>query len=251
MNDQYNWYKSFFNGVTTDFWIKVATPEYTKAEINFIQETVSLPDNASILDVPCGFGRHSIELAHHGYHVTGIDISQEYIHSLKEIILTEQLPIQAVLTDILEYELPVNHFDLAICLGNSFGYFSTDKMVSFVRNVSQSLKQDGHFIINTGVIAESILPNFEANTWMEVDDTLFLMENIYHVDNSVLQTNMRFIRNGRTEARTAYHFVYTLAEIRRILAGAGFIMTHVYSGFGKEDYKFGNKQAYLIAIKAE
>ena len=36
--------------------------------------------NSSILDVGCGTGRHSIELAKRGYIVTGLDLSSEMLY---------------------------------------------------------------------------------------------------------------------------------------------------------------------------
>ncbi len=62
------------------------TPEYTDAEIKFIKEIVSLAEGSNVLDVPCGFGRHTIALAKEGFNVTGIDIAEEYIHTLNEAI---------------------------------------------------------------------------------------------------------------------------------------------------------------------
>ncbi|VAW34300.1 hypothetical protein MNBD_CHLOROFLEXI01-407, partial [hydrothermal vent metagenome] len=45
----------------------------TAQEVDFIEDQFKLPTGAHILDVGCGFGRHSIELARRGFAVTGID----------------------------------------------------------------------------------------------------------------------------------------------------------------------------------
>ncbi len=72
MNSQTNWYKTFFTGLALDFWAKAMKPEYTNAEIKFIKEVVNIPAGAEILDVPCGFGRHTIALAKEGFNVTAL-----------------------------------------------------------------------------------------------------------------------------------------------------------------------------------
>lgn len=45
----------------------------------FLIDQLKLQGNERILDLACGYGRHSLELARRGYDVTGIDITSEYI----------------------------------------------------------------------------------------------------------------------------------------------------------------------------
>lgn len=51
----------------------------TIQEVNFLTEELAVRDGGSILDVGCGTGRHSIELARRGYAVTGLDLSAEML----------------------------------------------------------------------------------------------------------------------------------------------------------------------------
>ncbi len=109
----------------------------------------TIPAGGNILDVPCGYGRHSIAFAKQGYKVTGIDIAEPYIRELNDLAKKQQLPLTAVHADILEYDLK-GEFDLAICLGNSFSYFSYEFMLQFARKINSVLKMGGTFIINSG-----------------------------------------------------------------------------------------------------
>ncbi len=47
----------------------------TKDEVNGVMNILNLSTGAKLLDVPCGYGRHSIELAFRGQDVTGVDIT--------------------------------------------------------------------------------------------------------------------------------------------------------------------------------
>ncbi len=248
MNSQQNWYKTFFNGLALEVWTKVMTPEYTNAEIQFIKELINNTTVSNILDVPCGNGRHSIALAKEGFSVTSIDIAEEYICSLRNVIDKEQLPVTAIQADILEYELS-GEFDLAICMGNSFSYFSYYTLLEFAKKINIVLKKGGTFLVQTGAIAESILPTIQQKDWIEVDGILFLSERLYHAESSVIQSNYRIIKQTQTELKTAYHYVFTLAEIRRLLTEAGFSEIVQYSGFDKSPYKHGDRQAYIVARK--
>jgi len=248
MNSQNKWYKTFFTGLALEFWAKAMTPEYTNAEIKFIKEIVSLAEGSNILDVPCGFGRHSIALAKEGFNVTGIDIAEEYIHTLNEAISEFKLPATAIRADILEYELNGN-YDVALCLGNSFSYFTYASTLAFAKKINRALKKGGAFVINTGAIAESILPAIVTKDWMEIDDMVIMMERKYHAESSVLQSDYRITSKGETDHKTAWHYVYTLAEVRRLLSEAGFSQIEQYGGFDKSVYKMGDKQAYILAKK--
>src|SRR6185295_16998228 len=81
-----NWYESFFHGVTLDLWRRAIPPEQTQAEAEFLIEQLSCSPGSHVLDVPCGNGRLSFELAKRGLRVTGVDISEEFIAEARSIL---------------------------------------------------------------------------------------------------------------------------------------------------------------------
>ena len=124
--------KIFFHGINCELWEKAIPAEVTKQEIDFLLNEFNLQPGQNILDIPCGFGRHAIELAKRGFNVTGIDISPTFIQGLTEKIKSERLDIKAIQADILSVQLN-EKFSGAMCLGNSFGYFNFDRMKLFVK----------------------------------------------------------------------------------------------------------------------
>ena len=71
-----NWELNFFRDVACDMWRLAVTPAQTQAEVEFLQKTLAA---SNLLDVPCGNGRHSVELARAGARVTGVDSSVEFL----------------------------------------------------------------------------------------------------------------------------------------------------------------------------
>lgn len=244
MDNQVNWYKTFFNGLAIEMWHNAVPVSYTEAEIKFIKEVTNLKAGAQVLDVPCGSGRHSIALAKEGYSLTGIDISAGNIKMLEEA--KGALNIQAICADILEYPL-AGAYDLAICLGNSFSYFPYSTMVKFLQKVYNVLKPGSQFVINSGAIAESILPNLKISNSMVVGDILFAIENNYLPETRILRTEMQFSRGIEIEKKTSYHYIYTMAEIKLMLLEAGFTKVIFYGGIDKTEYRDGGAQAYIVA----
>src|SRR5688572_20061015 len=73
----HDWFESFFSGLFLDVWRQATPPEQTRAEVDFLERTLVLPSGARVLDVACGLGRHSLELAARGHGPMGVDASGE------------------------------------------------------------------------------------------------------------------------------------------------------------------------------
>ena len=79
------WYKKAWTmDIQNMSWV-----EDTKNEVDFLIDQLKLQGNEKILDLACGYGRHSLELARRGYDVTGIDITSEYIEYATEILVID------------------------------------------------------------------------------------------------------------------------------------------------------------------
>jgi SAM-dependent methyltransferase len=246
--DHNNWYQHFFDGLALDLWTRVATPDYAKREIGFIKELISFPENACILDMPCGQGWHSLLLAEEGYQVTGVDLSPEYISNLEKNARERNLPVKSLQLNMLDFTTS-EPYDVVLCLGNSFSYFNAGNMQRLTSVMGKALRPGGKLVINTGSLAECILPHRQWPSWMQLGDMLFLMAHEYDCMLGALKTDMQFIVGGKTEQKTAYHFAYTLAEINRFLKDTGIEIQAVYSDFDKNSFKAGDHQAYIVAEK--
>ncbi|MBA3693893.1 MAG: methyltransferase domain-containing protein [Acidobacteria bacterium] len=243
-----NWYENFFQGLNCELWEKAVSPEWTKQEVDFLLSELNLKQGQYLLDIPCGFGRHSIEFAKRGYQVTGIDISQTFITGLTDKIKSEKLHIKAVQADILTIQLN-QKFSGAVCMGNSFGYFSFDKMKLFVEKVSSSLEIGARFIINSAMIAESILPNFSKNKSFTVGNITMDITNIYSVEDSYMISHILYTKEGRTEEHSFKHYVFTLGEVKRLLQSCGLKTIATYNSPSKTEYNLGDQQIYIVIEK--
>jgi len=245
------WYEDFFQGINCDMWKDAMPPEVTKQEVDFLLGELHLQSGQHLLDIPCGFGRHAIEFAKRGYKVTGVDISATFVNDLAEKINSEKLDINVIRADILKVDLN-DTFSGAICLGNSFGYFNFDKMKLFIEKVSSCLEMGGRFIINSGMIAESILPNFShysKNKTYTVGEITMEVNNVYHAEDSYMISDLLYTKAGRTERHSYKHYVFTLGEIKRLLKLYGLRTIATYGSTSKAEYKAGDQQVYIVAEK--
>jgi len=117
----------------------------TLAEVDFLVEVLGLSPGASILDVGCGTGRHSVELARRGYDVTGIDISSGMLNLAKERAKEADVEVNFEQTNAAEFE-PSKEYDAVICLcEGAFGLLGSKdhpigQPLSILSRVSSSLK---------------------------------------------------------------------------------------------------------------
>ena len=114
---------------TDDFWLTfeptMFPPERFAAAVADLDGLLALaapPEGAQVLDMCCGPGRHSLELARRGFRVTGVDRTAGYLARAREAAAQENLQIEFVQSDARAFSRPAA-FDLALNLYTSFGYF--------------------------------------------------------------------------------------------------------------------------------
>lgn len=241
-----NWYETFFAGINCELWQKAATDEWTEAEAAFLMDVFQLPAGSRLLDLPSGVGRHSIALAKKGFHLTAVDISEEFLSALQKKTEGAALPIEIIQGNVLTLPL-AGSFDGAFCLGNSFGYFPHEDTHRFVQKVAAVLKPGAKWIVNTGVLAESFLSHFTKEKTYELDGLTMAVYNDYDVWNSCLLVTLTYTKNGQQEVHRFKHYVYTVAELIRLLAQHNLKTIALYGSADKTPYKLGDAQLYLVA----
>ena len=244
-----DWYKDFFAGLNCEMWERAASDVWTEAEVSFLIDVLNVAPGATLLDIPCGFGRHTLELAKRGYAMTGVDLSAEFIRTLRLRVEADRLPIEVIHGDVLTTRFEPSSFDGAYCLGNSFGYVDYDGMDRFVSNVATSLKPAARFVINSGLLAESILPNFPKTGHYVLDDLIMDISNSYLIDESCMVTELIYTKGERTEQQSFKHYVYTFADVNRLLAKHGLRVIAAYNSTEKLTYQLGDQQIYIVAEK--
>jgi SAM-dependent methyltransferase len=245
---QTNWWENFFHGVALDFWRAAVSDEQTRAEADFIQKQLQLSPGARVLDVPCGNGRLSIELARRGFRLTGVDIAREFIDEAKVKSSADGVPIDLREGDMRD--LPWSgEFDGAFCCGNSFGFLDDQGNADFLKAVSNALRPGAKFIIDMGAIAECLLPAFQEHRSMEVGGITLVADSRYDHEQGRMFTEYSFVRDGQTDTRPSSQRVYTYHELAGLLGAAGFEPVSAYSSLTEEPFKLGAHRLLLVAKK--
>jgi SAM-dependent methyltransferase len=239
------WYHEFFTGVALDFWRAAVPPEHSDAEAAFLAEELKVAPPGRLLDVPCGDGRLAVRLAARGYEVTGLDISAENIATCRK---ATPPGARATWIEADMQGLPVEGpFDGAYCCGNSFGYLDYPAQQEFLSRVASALRPGARLVIDASIAADTLLPHFEQRAWYEAGGIYFLIENDYAFAESRLDTTCTFLWPGQKEVRRFSHFVYTVAEIRRMLAAAGLTTAALYAGLDRKPLDSAARMVIVVA----
>lgn len=242
------WWEDFFSGVVLDLWRQAIPEEQTRAEADFIEELLQLPQHAKILDAPCGEGRLCRELTARGYHMTGADIALPFLEEARAKAAQRGLSIAWEHRDVRHLSWQ-EEFDGTFCFGNSFGYFTDAGNVDFLKSLSRALKPGARFVLDAASCAEALLPKCPERTWAQVGEILFLEEHRYDHLQGRLDTEYTFVRDGKAEKRFGSHRLYTYRELCRLLEEAGFASPQGFGSLGKEPFRLGAPGLFLVSTK--
>jgi 2-polyprenyl-3-methyl-5-hydroxy-6-metoxy-1,4-benzoquinol methylase len=139
------WFKDWFNSpYYHQLYFKRDETE-AAAFINKLIEHLKPQPGTQMLDVACGKGRHSIQLAEKNFTVTGIDLSEDSIREAKE---EESENLEFFVHD-MRLPFRINYFDYAFNFFTSFGYFKTRREHdNAIRTIAQSIKPNGVFVMD-------------------------------------------------------------------------------------------------------
>jgi SAM-dependent methyltransferase len=189
------------------------------------------------LDLCCGFGRISLELARRGFSVTGVDITKSYLDTGRYDAAHENLEVEFVQEDVRSFKRP-GAFDLALNLYISFGYFEDPAGdLLFAKNACESLKPGASFIIET-LGKEIAVRDFVETEWFERAGYTVLTE--YEPVDSWTFLKNRWIlvnnKDGRRIEKTFNQRLYAASELRLLLLDAGFSSAEIYGGWDETPY---------------
>lgn len=238
---------NYFNGYYKDIWRSVIPAELTPKEIDFMLQYFALNTKSKVLDLMCGYGRHSLALARNGIEVTAVDNLSDYINEIDKTAANEGLPVKAIKADVIQYHSE-EKFDLALCMGNSLNFFPPAETQQFLSSIHSNLKKGGHLLINTWSLAEIAIRSFNKNSWSDVNGIRFLNDSKYLFHPTRIETDSIMIaQDGTTETKKAIDYIFSVAEMETMLNKAGFSVKEIYSIPGKKKFTLGEPRAYIVA----
>jgi len=242
-----DWYQTFFTDPVVRFWDAAVPPAAAEAEVSFIVRHAQLRPHATVLDVPCGTGRHSLPLARAGFTVTGIDLSTTALSRARARAAAEGLNARFQRSDMLDFEVDAPS-DALVCMGNSIGYFEPSLTHGLLAKFASALRSGGRLIIDTGICAESLFPVSSERTYTFPGGT-YEQQLMYDVERSIIKTCAQLTLNGERHELRYQHFVMTSGELVRSLRAVGFDVRGLYADTDDLPFSPGSPRLLLVAVR--
>jgi len=198
-----------------------------------------------VLDLCCGTGRISAELARSGFDVTGVDITESFLNTAMDDARHEDLSIEYILSDAREFIRP-DYFNTVVNLYISFGYFSDQKDdLKIINNAYKSLKNGGSLIIET-MGKEIYVRDFVECEWFERDGYTVLTEYEPLDSWTLLKNRWILLKDDKKIDKTFTQRLYAASELKTLLAETGFSRVEIYGDWDEKPYDQYAKR--LIAV---
>jgi SAM-dependent methyltransferase len=235
-------------------WAPVLFPESrwekTPEEVTNIISLLKMSKGDFVLDLCCGSGRHSLELARRGFPIIGVDRTKTYLEKARKQAETEALKVEFIQEDMRSFCKP-DTFDVAINLFTSFGYFEDikdDKKV--ITNVYSSLKNKGVFLID--IMGKEVLARiFLERNWYKVNDIIVLEERKVYKNWGWIENRWIMIKDGKVEECKISHRLYSAVELTELLNSCGFNAIDLYGDLTGAPYDHTAKRLVLVAHKGK
>jgi D-alanine-D-alanine ligase len=171
-----DWWKKIFNSLylKTDADI-VEDASITRQEIDTFSSILKLTPESHVLDLCCGQGRHTLELARRGIkNLDGLDRSHYLIQRAKNTAKKESLGVKFKEGDARKTPYTTDTFDVVMVLGNSFGYFETsDEDLRVLKEVKRILKPWGKVLLDVAD-GSYLKEKYQPRSWEWIDKHNFV-----------------------------------------------------------------------------
>ena len=222
-----DWWREIFNS----FYLKtdgdvVGDQNITRQEVDLFSKILNLSFEDKVLDLCCGQGRHSLELARRGFkYVEGLDRSHYLIQKARSYAKKEGMGVKFREGDARKLPFPSDNFDVVMILGNSFGYFETIKDdLRVLKEVFRVLKPWGRVIIDVSD-GEYMREHYQPRSWEWMGQEYFVCRerSLSHDKHRLISRELiNHIKKGAIADQFYAERLYTRESISDLLKEAGY-----------------------------
>ena len=217
-------------------------------QVDSIIKLSGVKPGARVLDLCCGVGRHALEFARRGYHVTGVDRNASYLAEARAQARREKLQTEFVQQDMRRFVRP-GSFDLALNLFTSLGYFADPRDdARVVRNICRSLAPRGVLSMEMAG-KEWLARRFTERDWYEKVGYTVLEERKLRPDWSGITNHWIVFKGGRRHDFTFDLRLYSAVELANLLRSVGFRKVTAYGDLAGGPYDHTAQRLNVIAQK--
>jgi ubiquinone/menaquinone biosynthesis C-methylase UbiE len=247
--DAIGWWRSYFG---EDFFAlhEALFPEAaSRAEVAGMRELLALPWGARVLDVPCGWGRHTRLLAEAGCQAHGADLSLP--------LLRHAVPGQGrarahyTAADVRFLPYADAAFDAVLNVFTSLGLFLDDAQdLAALREAHRVLRPGGAFLLESMHRDDVVAAYAERDAWSLPDGTEVRVRRRFDPVTGISHERLRWRRGSETGRKEHALRLRTATEIAALLRGAGFHDVAYYGDWTGNRLRHDSQHLLAVARKS-
>ena len=242
MSDQDQaWYDRFFRH---EYLVFDDHPE-TALEVEFIQQALLLTRENRVLDLCCGYGRHSIPLSKH-CNITGLDRSDVMLGKA-----SSEAKGSASFTrgDMRALPFQSETFDSVVSLFSSFGYFDDEsENYRVLQGISEALAPGGRLLIET-VNREFVVRHSAPQQVYRPENMTLIEERSFDPVSSRTRVDVTVFEEGRETNLHHSIRIYAFTELEMLLQSVGLQTTNVWGNYKGSDFTVDSTHMIVLAEK--
>ena len=201
--------------------------EFVREQIDGVDRFAGLKDRARVLDIGCGGGAQTLEIARRGCRVLGLDPDSAALARARALSQDKGLWVHFQSCDLrrIPYD---GEFNLAVNLHTPLGNLPREvDDLRCLQSVQKALKPEGKLLLD--------LPNRD---WLVRNlDPGTLSQKVFDLETGLLSQGERSVR------------VYSLTELARLLGLAGFAMKGAWGGYDGAPFTLSSLRMIVLAQK--
>jgi len=235
-----NWFSSWFDTKYYHILYKERDDEEAQLLMDNLTQYLNLPEDAKILDLACGKGRHAIYLNSLGYEVTGADLSE---NSIKEARQFANEKLHFKVHDMRE--TCEEKYDAIFNLFTSFGYFEDDAdNFKTLKAIHNSLTETGFACIDF-MNVDYVLKNLVPKEIKTVDGIDFHLKRYFK--NGHIFKEIVFEADGQHFHFTEKVQALRLEDFEQMMEEAGIYLLDIFGDYKlRKFYKTQSERLIMI-----
>jgi SAM-dependent methyltransferase len=222
---------------------------HVKAQIDGVERFLALEPRSRVLDLGCGSGRRTLEIARRGHRVLGADPDERALAAARAASKGERLNVHFVKLDPRELSYRAD-FDAVVCLDGAFGLLPSDRDDERALVAARKALKPGAVLLLDVLNKEWLMRHFEPNYWERGEDgrgAVVLDQISFDFEKGRLDNRRTIVAaDGKRTPSFLSVRIYSLTELIALAERAGLTYRRCWGTFEGDAY--GLESPRLLAL---
>jgi SAM-dependent methyltransferase len=221
------------------------TDQRTDVEVGALVRLLELDSPKKILDLACGFGRHTNRLAALGHSMTGIDLMSGFLEIARKDAIIREVQVKYELGDMRHINFN-DEFDRVMLLFTAFGYFDDAENLQVLINTRKALKAGGLLIFDT-LNRDVVLKDMQPYSVVEKEGNMMIDRLSFDGISGRFYNKRVVFRDGVRKDKPFFVRHYNPNEMMALINQAGMELYHIYGGWDGKEFSSDSHRMVVLA----